>query len=348
MIPCVEQPWSLSLLAQALGVSWRGDATCRLERANDLQGAGREDLAPLYSGQMLEQALASKAGALVVSGEMAEHFPDRNLLLSSTPKACFAQAIALLHPRAELAAGVHESAVVDPAAVVADSVSIGPHAVIGAHCRLGERVIVGAGSVLLEGVELAEDVVIHPRVVLYPRTVVGARSAILSGAVIGAPGFGHASDESGKVMSVPHLGRVVLGEDVEVGANSTVDRATFGETYLEDRVRIDNLVQIGHNSHLGPDCMLASQVGISGSCRLGRGARLAGQSGMADHITLGDGVAVAGKTAVFQDVGKGEVVAGIPAMPVSLWRRIAVLQARLPTMWAQLRRLKAASEQEEE
>jgi len=170
-------------------------------------------------------------------------------------------------------------------------------------------------------------------VVVYPQTTIGPRSTLLAGAVVGAPGFGHAVDEAGRALRIPHVGRVVIEEDCEVGANTTIDRATFGETRIRSRARLDNLVQIGHNVDVGPDCMLAGQSGIAGSTRLGRGVLMGGQSGIADHRTVGDGSIVAAKSAVLSDLESGQVVAGIPAMPMARWRRLVAIQSRLPELW---------------
>ncbi len=333
MIPSSSRPWRAADLAEALGATYRGPEEVRIVRAADLEGAGPDDLVALYDRKYAGRARDSRAGALIVPEEAAADLPGRALLVVKAPKAAFARAIALLHPPVRPPAGVHPTAVVGAEVTLGSEVSVGPCAVIGDRCRLGDRVLVGAGSVLLDGVELGDDVTLHPRVVIYPRTVVGARTTLLAGAVIGAPGFGHAFDEAGRALRVPHLGRVVIGEDCEVGANATIDRATFGETRLGDRARLDNLVQIAHNVEIGPDSMIAAQSGVAGSSRLGRGVLMGGQSGVADHRVVGDRTIVAAKSAVLSDLAGGEVVAGIPAQPMKRWRRMVAIQARLPELW---------------
>ncbi len=313
-----------------------------VEGASDLASAGPGELAGVFDRKHLQAAQSSQAGVLIVPLSLAGAFGDRPVLAAAAAKASFAEAMALLYPVERPAAGVHATAVVSPDSILAGGVHIGPHVSIGDSVRIGASSVIGAGAVLMDHVEVGADVWIHPRAVIYPKTVIGDRCVIFAGAVIGAPGFGQTRDEAGRVVRVPHLGRVVLEADVEVGANSTVDRATFGETRLAARARLDNLVQIGHNARVGSDAMIAAQSGISGSSTLGDGAMMGGQSGLADHVTVGAGSAVAAKSAVFSDVGPREMVAGIPAMPISRWRRIVAVQARLPELW---KRWSAASEE---
>lgn len=338
MIPRLHETWTLGELAAALGRSWRGDEAATLEDAADLASATGTQLACLYDARRIADARASAAGALIAAEAVAEALPSRNLIFSPAPKADFARAMELLRPLRPLPAGVHPTAVVAEDAELGERVHIGAQAVISSGCKIGEGSLIGAGSVLLEGVELGPRVEIHPRVVLYPGTIVGEGSLILAGAVIGAPGFGQAHDESGRAVRVPHLGRVVLGREVEIGANTTVDRASFGETRIADRAKLDNLVQIGHNAVVGEDAMVAAQSGLAGSSSLGRGVRVGGQSGLADHVHVGGGSAVAAKSAVFHSVEEGEVVAGIPAQPIGRWRRMVSVQGKLPELWAEVRR----------
>lgn len=339
MIPAGRQTWTLAELAEALGLPFRGDGSTSLQDSADVGAAGPGQLAALYDKTRLSEAMDSRASVLVVSSEVADQLGERALLVSEAPKAAFARATALIRPQQAPRPGVHPSAVVSTRADLEAGVHVGPHVVIEAGCRIGRGSILGAGTVLMQNVEIGENVWVHPRVVIYPETRVGDRVAIFSGAVIGAPGFGHAHDEQGRAVRVPHLGRVVIEEDVEIGANTCVDRASFGETRIGARARFDNLVQVGHNAAVGADAMVAAQCGLSGSSRLGRGVLMGGQSGLADHVSVGDGSSVAAKTAVLQDVGPGEVVAGIPAQPISRWRRMVTIQGRLPEMWSAFRRL---------
>ncbi|MBP7146189.1 MAG: UDP-3-O-(3-hydroxymyristoyl)glucosamine N-acyltransferase [Acidobacteria bacterium] len=338
MIPAGSRPWKLGELASALGLPHTGDPQFVVRSAGALGEAGPEQLSALYDAARLAEAQCSRAGALIVPRGSEGGFAGRPVLPSAAPKAAFARAIALLHPAPSPPAGVHATAVLAAGVVLGRDVAVGPGAVLGERCQLGDRVVVGAGAVLLADVEVGEETVIHPRAVIYPRTTIGPRCLLLAGCVVGAPGFGHAIDERGRAVRIPHLGRVVLEEEVEIGANATVDRASFGETRLKARSRIDNLVQVAHNCELGEDAMIAALSGLAGSSRMGRNTVMGGQSGLADHVSVGDGSVVAAKTAVFHDVGPGEIVAGIPAMPIARWRRIVSLQGKLPELWRALRK----------
>lgn len=339
MIPAGRRHWKLAELAQELGLDYRGDADLELSGVADLDQAGPAELAALYDPSQAERASASGAGALVADEAGAAKLAGRNLLVAAAPKAALARAAALIRPESRPETGVHPAAVVSEEAELADDVHVGPGAFIGALCRVGSGSVIGPGAVLLDEVELGRDVWVHPRAVIYPGTWVGDRVRIFAGAVVGASGFGHAHDERGEAVRIPHLGRVVIEEDAEIGANSCVDRASFGETRIGARAKLDNLVQIGHNAQVGPDAMIAGQSGLSGSSKIGRGVVVGGQSGLADHVTVGDRSAVAAKSAVFHDVGSGETVAGVPAQPVSRWRRMIAAQARLPEIWATVRRI---------
>jgi UDP-3-O-[3-hydroxymyristoyl] glucosamine N-acyltransferase len=339
MIPAGRRTFSLAELASALGLAYRGDGEAELSGVAELARAGSGELAALYDRRQAEAARASGAAALVVDEEVADQLPGRDLLVAAAPKAAFARAAAMLRPPSRPETGIHPSAAVSEEAELDDDVCVGPGASIGALCRVGRGTVIGAGAVLLDEVEVGRDVWIHPRAVIYPHTVVGDRAQVFAGAVVGAPGFGHAHDEAGRAVRIPHLGRVVVEEDAEIGANTCIDRASFGETRIGARAKLDNLVQIGHNALVGPDAMMAGQSGLSGSARLERGVVVGGQSGVADHVTVGERSAVAAKSAVFQDVGPGEVVAGVPAQPISRWRRMVAAQAKLPEIWSAVRRL---------
>ncbi|HHN73617.1 MAG TPA: UDP-3-O-(3-hydroxymyristoyl)glucosamine N-acyltransferase [Acidobacteria bacterium] len=332
-----RESWTLGRLAAALGRPWQGQSECVIEGVASLAAAGEKDLAAVYDPRQAGLLTTSRAAVVIVP--QTATVDQRNLIVSPCPKADFARAVELIRPTTAPQPGIHPSAVIDPAAEIAEDAEIGPLVVVSRGCRVGPGCRLGAGAVLLEEVELGARVALHPRVVLYPRTIIGDDVLVLAGAVIGAPGFGQAHDEDGRAVRVPHLGRVVVAPGAEIGANTTIDRAAFGETGIGARAKLDNLVQIGHNAVVGEDAMIAAQSGLSGSSRLGRGVRVGGQSGLADHVEVADGAAVAAKTAVFHSVAEKEIVAGIPARPIASWRRMVAVQARLPELWAKLRNL---------
>ena len=235
--------------------------------------------------------------------------------------------------------GVSPDARLGEAVRLGRDVSVGAFAIVGDRCHLGDRVVVGAGCVIGENCILGAETRLHPRVVLYPRTRIGARCLVHSGAVLGADGFGFATRD-GVHRKIPQVGGVVLEDDVEVGANTTIDRGAIGDTVVGAGTKIDDLVMLAHGVRVGPGGLLAAQVGIAGSAHLGSRVTMAGQSGSAGHIRLGDGVVVAAKTAVFDDVPSGAFVAGIPATDHRAWKRMQVALKDLPRLRTEVRRLR--------
>jgi len=264
-----------------------------------------------------------------------ESLPGRTLLRCKNPYAAFARALSLLHPAPEPTAGIHPTAVTGSNCEIAVSASIGPYVVLGEGVHIGGRTSVGAGCVIGSGARLGEGCRLHPRVVLYDRTVLGDRVILHAGCVVGSDGFGYAR-EGREHVKIPQVGRVVLESDVEIGANSTVDRGTLEETRIGRGTKIDNLVQVAHNVVTGEGCILVAQSGISGSTRLGDHVILAGQSGAVGHITIGDGARVGAKSAVTKDVPPGVFVTGHPAREHRLWLKERALSGRIEAMWKRI------------
>jgi len=262
----------------------------------------------------------------------------RDLLVVDDPSYALARLLAVLHPEARRPPGIHPTAILEPGCVVDPEAHVGPYAVIGAGSRIGAGAAVLAFVTVGRGCTVEEGAVLHPHAVLYDGTEVGARSIVHAGVVLGADGFGYAT-HGGAHHKVPQIGRTVLESDVEVGANTTIDRAALGETRIGAGTKIDNLVQVGHNVRVGRHCILCGQAGIAGSARLGDGVVLAGQSGVSGHIELGDGVQVAAKSAALSSLAPGSVVAGIPAVEMRKWRRQTVLLSRLEEMSRRVRAL---------
>jgi len=313
-----------------------GDAERRVLRVATLEDAGPEDLSFLTNPRYRQASAGSRAGAILVGPGL--RIEGRDLLVAPDPYVALAAILDRMHPEAVASPGVSADARVEPSAVLGQDVSIGAFAVIGAGARVGDRVQIGAGAVLGDRCTVGDDSVLKPRVVLYPGTSVGARCLIHAGAVLGGDGFGFATS-AGTHRKVPQLGRVVVEDDVEIGANSTIDRGTLGETRIGCGTKIDNLVMVAHGVTIGPHGLLAAQTGVAGSTRIGSHVTMAGQSGTSGHLRLGDRVIVAAKTAVFSDVADGTFVAGIPAVDHRAWKRSIALVKMLPELRTRLRAL---------
>jgi UDP-3-O-[3-hydroxymyristoyl] glucosamine N-acyltransferase len=327
----------LADLAGLVGGRVEGDPDREVEAVRTLEAAGPRDLSFLNHPRYRAEALASQAGALLVGQDLAAGLSVDLLVVKDTAFA-LSKILSLLHAAEAPEPGVHPTAVLEPGCVVDPTAWIGPYAVIGAGSSIAARAAVHAHVVVGRGCAVGEGAVLHPHAVLYPETEVGANTIVHAGVVLGADGFGYATS-GGAHHKVPQVGRVVLESDVEIGANSAIDRATLGETRIGAGTKIDNLVQVGHNVRTGRHCILCGQAGIAGSTKLGDYVVLAGQAGVSGHIHLGDGAQVAAKSAALTSVEPRTQVAGIPAIELRRWRRQAVLISRLEEMSRRLRAL---------
>ena len=225
-----------------------------------------------------------------------------------------------------------------------EGVSVGPAAVLESGCRVGRGTRIGAQCYLGSGVEVGEECILYPQVVVGEGCVLGRRVILHSGVVVGADGFGYTEGAEGPIK-VRHVGVVSIEDDVEIGANSTIDRGALGETIVGTGTKIDNLVMVAHGVRVGPGCLLVAQSGIAGSTRLGARVTIAGQSGAAGHLEIADGVQIAAKSAVFNDVPEGRAVGGVPAVELGRWRRSQAVARQLPELRAELRRLRSRVEE---
>ena len=328
--------WRLSELASSIGGRVEGNPDRTIRGVAPLDEAGPEDLSFLTNPRYRSAAASSRAGAILVGPET--RIEGRDLLIAPDPYLALAEILDRLYPQDRPTPGVSGDARVDSTATIGEGAAIGPFAVVGPGARLGAGVVVGAGAVIGDGSVVGDDTRLMPRVVLYPGTQIGARCVIHAGAVLGADGFGFATS-GGTHRKVPQLGRVVVDDDVEIGANTTIDRGTLGETRIGRGTKIDNLVMIAHGAWIGPHGLLAAQAGISGSTRIGSHVTVAGQSGAAGHLRLGDRVVVAAKSAVFADVADDAFVAGIPAVDHRAWKRSQAIVKMLPELRAKIQRL---------
>jgi UDP-3-O-[3-hydroxymyristoyl] glucosamine N-acyltransferase len=328
----------LRQLAERCGAELAGDGDVVIDRVATLDSAGEGAIAFLSNSKYRGRLAGTRASAVIVApgDAQATALPK---LVTTNPYAAYARVAAILHPARAPLPGVHPTAVVAGSARVAPSAAIGAHAVIGERTRVGERAEVGAGTVVGEDCSLDDDCLLHPRVVVYPRSSIGPRTIVHSGAVIGADGFGMA-EQDGRWLKIPQLGRVVVGADVEIGANTTIDRGAIGDTVIDDDVKLDNQIQIGHNCHIGAHTAIAGCVGIAGSTTIGRNCKIGGAAMISGHLEIPDGTVISAATGVFDSIHSPGVYTGtFPALPHREWRRVAAATRRLRSILERLRTL---------
>ena len=327
--------FTLGELAEALQARLDGDPSLVVTGVAPLESAGPDHISFLIGSRHGAAARASRAGAFVAPEDVLD-LPAPTLRCPA-PQQALITLLGLFHPPALVPAGVDRTAVIAADARVDATASVGPLCVVEAGAVVGPAVRLHALVHVGAGVQIGEGTVVYPHVSLRDGVRVGRRVVIHAGAVLGADGFGFAFDGQAH-RKIPQVGGVLIEDDVEIGANTTIDRATFGDTIVRRGTKIDNLVQVGHNVEIGEHSVLVAQVGIAGSTRLGRGVVLAGQVGIADHLTLGDGVMVAAQSGLAHDVEAGARVLGSPARPIGEAKRIEAASARLPEL---LRRVRA-------
>jgi UDP-3-O-[3-hydroxymyristoyl] glucosamine N-acyltransferase len=331
-------------VAGAVGGRVVGDPATRLRGIETLDRAAPEDLSWVADDRHARAASESRAGALLVSAEPVAG--GRPAVVVTNPTLAFAIWLDRIRPRPRPRPGVSPRAHVARGARIGKGVSVGPGATIAAGARVGARTIVGPGAHVAEGVEIGEDSWIHANASILAGTRIGARCMIHSGAVIGSDGFGFVWDGLAH-RKIPQVGRVRIEDDVEIGANTTIDRATLGETVVGRGARIDNLVQIAHNVVIGENAVVCGLVGIAGSSKIGARATLAGQVGISDHVTIGEGAILTGQAGVPVGgrVPPGAVLSGMPAAPHRNFLRSAAVLARLPDLARRLDRLERRVEE---
>jgi UDP-3-O-[3-hydroxymyristoyl] glucosamine N-acyltransferase len=321
-------PFTLDALSSLTGATLvRPDEGARLFRdVSPLETAGPEDVSFLENRKYIEVFIRSRAGAAFVDKRTADQAPSgMALLVAAEPYKAYALAAQAFYPAGQLVARRAPSAIIDPAAVVPEDCDIGPNVVIEQGARLGRRCHVGANTVIAAGVELGDDCRVGANVTL-SHCIIGSRVVLHPGVRIGQAGFGFSPDPEGPIK-VPQLGRVLIGDDVDIGANTTIDRGSGHDTVIGSGSMIDNLVQIGHNVVLGRCCILAGQTGISGSTKLDDFVMVGGQGGLAGHLRIGRGARIAAKSGLMRDVPAGATVCGSPAVPLAdFMRQTAVLQ----------------------
>lgn len=325
---------TLRELADRLGCRLEGDGAIEITGVAALEDAGPGDLS-FFANPKYAAALSTTRASAVILGEGASAAVAA-ALRADNPYLAFAQAVALFTSDEPPARGVHPTSVIAPDAVLGMDVSIGPFVVIGSRARIGDRAVLHPHVVIGYGASVGVDCLLYPHVSVRERCVIGARVILQDGAVIGSDGYGFVSLPDGTHRKIPQRAIVVLEDDVEVGANTTVDRPAVGETRIAAGTKIDNLVQIAHGVRVGAHSLLAAQVGISGSTTLGDHVTLAGQVGVAGHITIGDHVVATAQTGIPNDVEPRAFVSGYPAIPNREWLKASALVKRLPELRRQV------------
>jgi UDP-3-O-[3-hydroxymyristoyl] glucosamine N-acyltransferase len=323
-------------LAAQLGCQLDGDGEIEVVRVAAIETAGAGDVTFLANSRYASQLASTGASAVIVSSDVTA---SRAVLRTSNPYLAFARAVALLHPAPRPPDGVHPTAIVEPGAVLGDGVSIGPFVVIERDARIGARTVIRAHTIVGAGAAIGEDSVLHARVSIRERVQIGARAVIQDGAVVGSDGFGFAHRDDGTHEKIPQVATVVIEDDVEIGANTTIDRPAVGETRVKAGTKIDNLVQIAHGVVVGANALLAAQVGIAGSTLIGDSVMFGGQVGVTGHVTVGDRVRASAKTGVTGHVPADTFITGYPHMENLEWRKAYAVVRRLPELRKQLRDL---------
>jgi len=324
----VAGPFSIQDLAEVAEakIGDGADPEARVIDVQPLDAAGPDHVSFLDNKRYIEQFSKSRAGACLVHPDQAGRAPGgMALLLSEEPYRAYARIAAAFYPRLSARNLTPGPALIDDTATIGKGSSIAPGVVIGANASIGENVFIGANTVIGAGVVMGQDCIIGSNVTL-SYSLLGDRAVIHAGARIGEDGFGFAPGPD-KHLKVPQLGRVIIEDDVEIGANTTIDRGSGPDTVIGAGTKIDNLVQIAHNVTMGRNCLIASQVGISGSTKIGNFVIFGGQAGLAGHLHIGDGARIGAKSGVMSDIEIGATVGGFPARPLKEWLRgIAVLR----------------------
>ena len=335
-------------LAQLVGATIEGSPEGIISSANDLASASHEEVSFLSNDRYIALLENSNAGAILIHPKQARP-QGKVYLLHDQPSVAFQKVLNYFYSdnvRRTYFDGIHPTAVIHETATVHSSVSIGPYSVIDGHTSIAEGTCIGAHVSIGPHCTIGSDVLIYPHSVIREGSVIGARSIIQPGAVIGSCGFGYVTDSQGTHKKLEQWGSVVLGEDVEIGANSTIDRARFKTTGIGNGTKIDNLVQIGHNVEIGCHCLIVSQVGVAGSTKIGNRVVLAGKVGISGHVDIGDNVMVSACSGVSKSLPSNGKYGGTPAIPLHQHYRITSLVRHIEDLFHRVQALEKGVKQE--
>jgi UDP-3-O-[3-hydroxymyristoyl] glucosamine N-acyltransferase len=322
----------LSEIADRLECRLEGDGDVEIRRVAGIERAGPGDLTFLVHQRFASKFAKTRASAIIVGADVPPRAAPAALLRTDQPHVAFARAVALLMPAAPPAKGVDKASAIAPDVTLGPDVSIGPFVTIGPGASIGARTVIYPNVVVGAGARVGEDCILHSQVSICDRVVLGHRVVVQDGSVVGSEGFGFARQPDGTHLKIPQRADIVIEDDVEIGANTTIDRPAIGETRIGAGTKIDNLVQVGHGVTIGRRVLLAAQVGIAGSCVIGDDTVLAGQVGVANHVRLGKGVTATAQTGIPNSVDDGGFVSGYPAIPHHDWLKSSAVVRQLPAL----------------
>jgi len=332
---------TLSELAARIGAALQGDGDFVVQRVGTLENAAPDAIVFVAHARLLPLLARTRAGAVILKPDDAPATPLPKLL-HDNPYAAYARAAAILHPSVPHKPGIDPTARIGEGALVDATATVGAYAVIDARATIGARAVIGPHSHVGESAVIGDDAHLTSNVTIYPRCVIGPRTIVHAGAVIGADGFGMA-EEGGRWIKIPQIGRVVIGADCEIGANTTIDRGAIDDTLIEDDVKLDNQIQIGHNCRIGAHTAIAGCVGIAGSATIGRNVRIGGAANIAGHLDIPDNTIVAGATTVLSTIKTPGMYNGsFPLLDNREWRHVASELRRLRTLAERVAKLERA------
>jgi UDP-3-O-[3-hydroxymyristoyl] glucosamine N-acyltransferase len=333
-------PMKLGDIAASLDAGLEGNAELEIDSIQPLEEAGERDLSFLSNPRYLDKLKTTRAGAVILGRDVAS--PGCAVLRVEDPYFGFAMALELFKPDASGSPGTDPSARVHPEATIGSAASIGAHVSVGSGAQIGARAVLHPGVCVYPDVVIGDDFVAHANAVIRENTTIGDRVTVLSGAILGSEGFGNIPLPGGGVHQLPQIGHLEIGDDVDIGANTTVDRATIGVTRIKSGAKLDNLVMIAHGCQIGSEALLASQTGLAGSTTVGARVQMGGQAGAAGHLVVGEDARVAGRTGIINDVPAGATISGFPHRAAGRWRREEAALRRLPDLLKRVMRLERA------
>ncbi|HLB05979.1 MAG TPA: UDP-3-O-(3-hydroxymyristoyl)glucosamine N-acyltransferase [Thermodesulfobacteriota bacterium] len=328
---------TLRELAELAGGEIAGNGDTVLRGVAPLEAATEGDITFIASSKHAESLRTTSASAVIVPPEI--QIEGKNLLITRNPQLAFAKILSIYASKPDIREGIDKRGFIGRNPKIGKNVTVYPFVYIGDNAEIGDRTVIRPGTYIGNGCRLGEDVTVYPNATIMEGCIIGNRVIIHPGAVIGSDGFGFARDGK-KHYKIPQIGIVQIDDDVEIGANTTIDRASFGKTWIKRGTKIDNLVQVAHNDVIGEDCILVAQSGIAGSCKLGSNVILGGQVGVGDHINIGDNVMVAGQAGVTSDIPDNQVMSGYPTIPHREWLKASLTFPHLPEMRKSINELK--------